>query len=300
MDFDLERFIKAQDTHGIYEEAIKELEEGEKQSHWMWFVFPQMRGLGRYEMAQKYGISSAYEVYAYLNHPELRDRLYKAVNVLNDNNYGCKIDKILGDVDAMKLKSSLTLFDAIEPDSDFDRGLRFFFDEERDEQTLKMIGKDLRILDEDVWDVYKAEFVERAFFDNHCHEARNLSTESRIATFLDLCKRGHKVITMTWHYLLAHNDLFDEYRTTNTEAALTSVGFHFLIGLMEWLSDELDHSPMTQLKALFPLSSFRYKKGITWETSAYHLDALMDFALSDSHLSKYCEKLINDHSTLKR
>lgn len=300
MDFDLEKFIKAQDAHSNYENAIRELEEGEKQSHWMWFVFPQMQGLGRSEMAQKYGISSVYEAYAYLNHDELRNRLYKAVTTLNENNYGREIERVLGSVDAMKLKSCLTLFDAIEPDSDFDRALRYFFYEERDELTLQMIGKDLRILDEDVWEEYDAKFVERAYFDNYCHEAQGLYLESRIATFLDLKKRSHKIITMVWHYLLAHRDLFDNYRTSNTETALTNLGFNFLISLINWLEEEAEKSPMTQLKTLFPLTFFRYKKGITWETQAYRLDALMDFALSDEHLSKYCNQLIASYSTLKR
>ena len=300
MDFDLERFIKAQDAHGTYDDAIHELEEGEKQSHWMWFVFPQMKGLGRSEMAQKYGISSVYEAHAYLNHLELRERLYNAVNVLNDNNYGKEIESVLGTTDAMKLKSCLTLFDAIEPDSVFDKGLRYFFNEERDESTLKMIGKNLRILDEDVWEEYNSSFVERAYFDDYCHEANGLSAESRIATFLELKRRGHKIITLTWHYLLAHNDLFDNYRTSNTETALTNVGFNFLASLIKWLDEESDKSPSTQLKTLFPLKFFQYKKGMTWETTAYRLDALMDFALSDSHLSKYCDNLISNHSTLTK
>lgn len=299
MDFDLERFIKAQDAHGIYDEALKELEEGEKQSHWMWFVFPQMRGLGCSSMAQKYGISSMYEAYAYLNHDELSQRLYKAVRVLNDNNYGRNIESVLGEIDSMKLKSCLTLFDAIEPDSDFDRALRYFFYEERDEQTLKMIGKDLRILDEDVWEEYNSSFVERAYFDDYCHESQGLSSEARIATFLDLKKRGYKIITLTWHYLLAHNDLFDHYRTSNTETALTNVGFNFLMSLIKWLDGQINKSPLLQLKTLYPLSFFRYKKGMTWETQAYRLDALMDFALADENLSKYCDKLIANYSTMK-
>lgn len=140
MDFDLERFIKAQDDDGMYQTAIKEITDGRKRSHWIWYVFPQLRGLGRSDMAVKYGISSLYEAAAYLGHDELRKRLYHAVRVLNEKNRGRDIESVLGYVDAMKLKSCLTLFDAVEPGEEFGRALRIFFDGERDEKTMEMIA----------------------------------------------------------------------------------------------------------------------------------------------------------------
>lgn len=140
MDFDLERFIKAQDDDGMYRTAIKEITDGRKRSHWIWYVFPQLRGLGRSDMAVKYGISSLYEAAAYLGHDELRKRLYHAVRVLNENNRGRDIKSVLGYVDAMKLKSCLTLFDAVEPGEEFGRALKIFFDGERDDKTMEMIA----------------------------------------------------------------------------------------------------------------------------------------------------------------
>lgn len=140
MDFDLERFIKAQDAYGMYRKAIKEITDGKKRSHWIWYVFPQLHGLGRSDMAARYGISSLDEAVAYLSHGELRKRLYHAVDVLIEHNHRRDIESVLGYVDAMKLRSCLTLFDAVEPGDEFGRALRIFFNGERDEKTLKMIA----------------------------------------------------------------------------------------------------------------------------------------------------------------
>lgn len=298
MDFDLERFITAQDANDSYETALKELENGEKESHWMWYVFPQMRGLGRSEMAQKFGISSIYEAYAYLNHEVLRERLYKAVRTLNDN-YGRDIEYVLGDIDALKLKSSLTLFDAIAPDDEFDRALRYFYDEERDQITLNMIAQDKAILDEDVWEKFNVKVPERAFFDGGCHETERLSSEERRATFMDLFKRGYSVVTLTWQYLIGHRDLFDNYRTSNTESTLTSIGFYLLLSLYEWLDNQVDPSPLTQLASLYPLGYFEYEEGMTWETSAYRLDALFKFMLENPKLADWMESQISTYSLLR-
>ena len=298
MDFDLERFITAQDAYNSYETALKELENGEKESHWMWYIFPQLRGLGRSKMANKFGISSLYEAYAYWINDTLRERLIRAVDTLNDNNYGRDIEFVLGEVDAMKLKSCLTLFDAICPEDEFDRALRYFFDEERDQTTLDMIARDKAILDEDVWEKFKVIHPERAFFDDGCHEAHELYHEERCATFMDLVKRGYSVVTLTWQYLIGHSGLFDGYKISNTESTFTSMGFHLLLSLFEWLDKQVDRTPITQLRSLFPLDFFRYKKGVTWETQAYRLDALFKFMLEHPNLSIFAESRIAANSLL--
>lgn len=300
MDFDLERFIKAQDANDAYNTALQELEDGEKESHWIWFVFPQMRGLGYSEMANRYGISSLYEAYAYLNHEELRERLFKAVETLNENNYGRNIEYVMGDLDAMKLKSSLTLFDAVEPGSEFDRALRYFFNEERDEKTLSLIVKDQNILNENVWEKFEVKYPDRAFFDSGCHEAHKLEADERCGTFLDLARRGYSVVTLTWQYLIGHKDLFDNYRTSNTEMTLLSIGFNFLLSVYEWLDKQVDPTPITKLTALFPLDFFEYSEGMTWERAAYRLDALFRFMIDDPVLSGVVDSHIVAFSQLSR
>lgn len=105
--FDLDRFVAAQaDTYDI---ALGELRRGAKRSHWMWFIFPQLRGLGRSAMARRYGIGSLEEARAYLDHPMLGARLRACVSELQDH-VGLSAVEAFGEVDAVKLRSSLTLF----------------------------------------------------------------------------------------------------------------------------------------------------------------------------------------------
>src|SRR6478672_1914351 len=113
--YDLQRFVAAQDTGGTYQQALAELKAGRKTSHWMWFVFPQIAGLGRSATAQHYAISSLAEAQAYLAHPVLGPRLRQSAAALLSHP-GRSADQILGSIDAMKLRSSLTLFSRAAPD----------------------------------------------------------------------------------------------------------------------------------------------------------------------------------------
>ena len=137
--YDLQRFIRAQD--GLYETALAELRAGSKQSHWMWFIFPQLAELGRSPTARYYGISSIDEARAYLEHPLLGSRLRQSGEAMLPWSDRRSAEKILGSVDAMKLRSSLTLFDIVEPGSLFDRALLNFFAGRRDELTLALLER---------------------------------------------------------------------------------------------------------------------------------------------------------------
>ena len=109
VDFDLERFVRAQDDGGTYEAAVAELRSGRKRGHWMWFVFPQVAGLGSSPMAQQFALSGLDEARAYLAHPVLGPRLAEAARALTGLPGGDPI-AVLGPVDALKLRSSMTLF----------------------------------------------------------------------------------------------------------------------------------------------------------------------------------------------
>ena len=113
---ELERFVAAQNSNGIYTSALAELRAGQKTGHWMWFVFPQLAGLGRSEMSRRYAIASLEEARAYLAHPVLGDRLEQCARVLVDL-HGRTADEIFGPVDAIKLRSSMTLFARAAPES---------------------------------------------------------------------------------------------------------------------------------------------------------------------------------------
>ena len=113
MDFDLERFVEAQ--RGVYDGVLAELRCGQKTGHWIWFIFPQVAGLGRSELSRYYAISSLDEARAYLAHPVLGPRLRECAGIVLATD-GRTAEEILGAVDAMKLRSSMTLFLRAAPD----------------------------------------------------------------------------------------------------------------------------------------------------------------------------------------
>lgn len=112
---DLERFVKAQDSGGTYHQAVRELRNGRKTSHWMWFIFPQIAGLGRSAMAQAFAISDLAEAQAYLRHPMLGPRLMECAGIVASHR-GLTAEQIFGGIDSIKLRSSMTLFAHADPE----------------------------------------------------------------------------------------------------------------------------------------------------------------------------------------
>jgi uncharacterized protein (DUF1810 family) len=138
---DLDRFVRAQDAGGTFDRALDELRSGRKQSHWMWFVFPQIAGLGSSATARHYAIASLDEAVAYLRHPVLGDRLREATACVLDHDCRAATD-ILGPVDAMKLRSSMTLFARAGPDEPlFALVLERFFGGVPDDRTGELLDR---------------------------------------------------------------------------------------------------------------------------------------------------------------
>ena len=108
--YGLQRFVDAQEQAATYDRALEELRAGRKTSHWMWFVFPQIAGLGQSAMSRSYAISSLAEAKAYLDHPVLGPRLLECTRALVELPGGGSAVDVLGDIDATKLRSSMTLF----------------------------------------------------------------------------------------------------------------------------------------------------------------------------------------------
>lgn len=136
---DLRRFVDAQDRGGTYAAAVAELRGGRKRSHWMWFIFPQIAGLGRSPTAQAYAISSLEEARAYLSHPVLGPRLRECAAILSERP-GRSAEDVFGGVDAMKLRSSMTLFARAAPDEPvFGRVLAMYFGGAADEATDRLL-----------------------------------------------------------------------------------------------------------------------------------------------------------------
>ena len=140
VDYDLERFIKAQDSGwATYSEALSEIKEGHKNGHWIWYVFPQIKGLGHSYNSEFYGISSKDEAKAYLEHPELGKRLREITKALLDCNNPSAFN-ILGFPDVLKVQSCMTLFDLVSPNDIFNEVLEKYYEGKRCEKTVKRLG----------------------------------------------------------------------------------------------------------------------------------------------------------------
>jgi uncharacterized protein (DUF1810 family) len=138
----LGRFVDAQNANGKYQEVISELRSGRKLSHWMWYVFPQVKGLGQSSMANHYGITSLAEAQAYLRHPVLGPRLIECAQLLLSID-GKGATDIFGSLDAIKLRSSMTLFSRADPKQGvFRQVLDKYFRGSEDHETIKRLGSD--------------------------------------------------------------------------------------------------------------------------------------------------------------
>nr|WP_300975518.1 DUF1810 domain-containing protein [Sphingomonas sp. LHG3406-1] len=133
----LARFVAAQS--GVHDLALDELRAGEKRTHWMWFVLPQLRGLGHSMMADRYGLEGIEEARAYLAHPLLGARLRECIEALLAHAGRRSAGEIMGVVDAIKLHSCLTLFEAAGGGPEFGAALDAFYGGERDKRTLAML-----------------------------------------------------------------------------------------------------------------------------------------------------------------
>jgi uncharacterized protein (DUF1810 family) len=137
--YDLQRFVAAQDTGGTYQRAVAELRRGRKDSHWMWFVFPQIEGLGSSPAARRYAISSLAEARAFLAHPVLGPRLIECAAILAGVS-GRTAEQVMGGIDAVKLRSSMTLFRHAAPDEPvFGQVLEQYFEGAPDPATEQRI-----------------------------------------------------------------------------------------------------------------------------------------------------------------
>ncbi|MBQ9389820.1 MAG: DUF1810 domain-containing protein [Synergistaceae bacterium] len=144
-EYDLKRFVAPNTSD--YDTALSEIKAGRKRSHWIWYIFPQLKGLGRSYNSEYYGIENAEEAREYLMHPLLGEHLREITAALLELEGNDPV-KVMGSIDALKLKSSMTLFAAVsEEGSVFHRVLDKYFDGERDEMTLSILGGNVRTTD---------------------------------------------------------------------------------------------------------------------------------------------------------
>jgi uncharacterized protein (DUF1810 family) len=136
--FDLQRFVDAQTP--LYQRVLAELRQGRKQSHWMWFIFPQLAGLGHSAMARQFAIASREEAVAYLGHGVLGPRLRQCAALVNAVE-GRTITEILGSPDDLKFCSSMTLFGAVSSDPEFATAIAKFYGGRSDQKTLALLAR---------------------------------------------------------------------------------------------------------------------------------------------------------------
>lgn len=136
--YDLQRFVEAQNP--VISKVKQELSSGQKRTHWMWYIFPQVAGLGNSRKAQRYAISSREEAEAYLDHPILGPRLRECTAIVNDIE-GHSANEIFGSPDDLKFRSSMTLFEAVADDATpFRTALETYYDGDRDQKTLEFLS----------------------------------------------------------------------------------------------------------------------------------------------------------------
>jgi len=136
MVYDLERFVTAQDC--VYKQVVNEITDGRKTGHWMWFMFPQIKGLGKSTKSEEYGLEGVEEARAFFNHPILGKRLVQLLELLSEHS-NKSISIILGFPDNLKLKSSLTIFEVATAEMIFSEVLEIFYNGERCQFTLAKI-----------------------------------------------------------------------------------------------------------------------------------------------------------------
>lgn len=242
--FDLERFVTAQDSYDSYQTALQEVKDGWKQSHWMWYVFPQIQGLGHSSTSLKYSIKSLLEAEAYLEHDTLGKRLREIVNALPIHG---DAEEIFGKIDAMKLRSCLTLFDLVSPNDIFSDFLENYFNSERCQKTLKIVSSELSYYkNEDAFSRNGIKEVPRAFLEG-IDGSDHLTYNNCIGTLLDLFVRGETMRMLVSAHLWNKND-FSIYRVSNIKHRI----LHYMENTFQKIADNTkDNELFNEMKAIY-------------------------------------------------
>lgn len=249
--FDLERFEIAQDSYDSYNIALQEIKDGYKQSHWMWYVFPQIDGLGYSSISKKYSIKSMLEALAYLRHDTLGKRLYEAINTLPI--YG-NAEEIFGTIDAIKLRSCFTLFDLVSPNDIFDEFLDIYFNKERCEKTLKIVDSDLSYYTE--YDAFKRNRINnevpRAFLEG-IDGSERLSYNNCLGTILDLLRQGESLRMLISHHLWDKED-FSHYRISNIKFCIQRYMLTFFQDIANNDNDKVLFKELNRIYSCFEIA----------------------------------------------
>ena len=222
--FNLDRFVLAQEHDDAYADALQEVGEGRKRTHWIWYIFPQMKGLGFSSMSDYFGITSLLEARAYLSHPVLGHNLRRISEVLYDQALdGNSAVGIFGETDALKVCSCMTLFDAIDPDNIFNRNLQKLFGGQRCQRTLEMIREEYELYRSPVWKYFGEASIDE-FFIRDWH----LSITGRAVRLFNIVSDGGSAEALLRTYLWRKG--FDEETVRNAGDQLGSYLKNFYAG----------------------------------------------------------------------
>lgn len=283
--FDLERFVKVQDTYDSYDTALQEIKNGRKESHWMWYVFPQIHGLGHSSMSQRYSIKSLLEAKAFLEDETLGKRLYDAMEALPV--FGDAED-IFGALDAMKLRSCLTLFDLVSPDDIFSDFLGNYFNKERCQKTLKIVASELSYYKED--DAFQRNGIHepaRAFFENRTYESNQIEYKQSIGTLWDLLGRGETMRKLLSRYFWTKN--FSVYRVSGVRHTI----FFHMRSFFQKIADNVhDDSLYNEMNDIY--CQYESAKDDSVFLIADAIDEFMQAHCDDKNIKPILDMLIKD------
>ena len=219
--YELDRFLKAQENrYEGFDTALEEIKGGSKRSHWIWYIFPQMKGLGHSGFSNYYGITSLLEAKAYLENLKLGSRLRTAVKAMTEFAGIKTAEEILGGLDALKFRSSLTLFDIVSPEDIFADALENFFGGKRCGRTMALVSEELaNYTGSTALERVKGRcFDEKAFFEFDDRTDQEYSMMCRTTFLLDCVRKGESMNKMVARYLW-DNDL-SERRIARIESML--------------------------------------------------------------------------------
>lgn len=217
--FNIERFLEAQNSDNMYETALQEVKDGWKRNHWIWYVFPQMDGLGSSPMSKEYGIGSLLEAKAYWDDNTLRSRLDEITAALYEHN-GEPMDDILGRIDAVKVRSCMTLFNYVDKDANYYEVIRDCFNGEYCKATQERMDKEYEWIRRSALSDNGVKADEKAFMESFSTEADEYTFDQRLGTLIDLFMRGERMKQMVSHYLWSRDT--SHYRITGVESTIKS------------------------------------------------------------------------------
>lgn len=283
--FDLERFVKVQDTYDSYDTALQEIKNGRKESHWMWYVCPQIHGLGHSSMSQRYSIKSLLEAKAFLDDETLGKRLYDAMEALPI--FGDAED-IFGALDAMKLRSCLTLFDLVSPNAIFSDFLGNYFNKERCQKTLEIVASELSYYKED--DAFQRNSIHepaRAFFESGTYESNQIEYKQSIGTLWDLLGRGETMRKLLSRYFWTKD--FSVYRVSGVRHTIL---FYMRSFFQEIVDNVHDDSLYKEMNGIY--CQYQSAKDDSVFLIADAIDEFMQAHCDDKNIKPVLDMLIKD------